>query len=476
MRIPLTTGASSTRSPISGTGRMVNLFPEINPEGSPAPMTFYGTPGLLLWSTIPGTGEVRHMYVSSTGTLFGVRGVTIYRYSAGSWTSVADLGTTTGRVVAADNGTSAVFVDGTTVAPTINLATFTAGLMSGDGWFGADFVYFINGRLVFNKPDTQQFYWTGLYALTIDALDFASAEGSPDTILSMIVDHQELLFFGPTSLEIFYYSGDPDAPFTRMQGAFNEVGCIAPHSVNRLDNTIFWLGRDRNGGNMVFRAANYQPQRVSDHALETEISGYARTDDAFSWTYQDDGHTFFMLTFPTASRTWGYDVATGKWHERAYRTADNTEIRHRANCHVYFDNLNLVGDFENGKVYQLDMDTYTDDGVEIQRIKDFPHITNTGYRQFFRQFILDAQIAVGNAGTGLPGETDPRIWLTWSDDGGRTWSSTLTQSLGQVGEYWQRVQWNRLGMGRDRIFRVGTTANAAVAFQGAFLEVQSGTS
>lgn len=476
MRIPLTSGASSTRSPIAGTGKMVNLYPEINPDGSPAPVTYYSTPGLLLWSTMPGDGEVRHLYVASSGTLFGVRGQTVYYYSGGTWTGVANLGTISGRVVAADNGTDAVFVDGTSVAPVVNLTTFTAALMGGDGWFGADFVYFINGRLVFNKPDTQQFYWTGLYSTSIDPLDFSSAEGSPDSIISMIVDHQELWFFGPTSLEIFYNTDDADAPFTRMQGAFNEVGIIAPHSLNRLDNTIFWLGRDRNGGNMVFRAANYQPQRISDHALETEIGMYARTDDAFSWTYQDDGHTFYMLTFPTASKTWGFDVASGKWHERAYRKPDNTEIRHRANCHAYFENQNLVGDFESGKIYVLDMDTYTDDGVEIQRIKDFPHITNSGYRQFFRQFVLDAQVAVGNAGTGNPGETDPKIWLTWSDDGGNTWSSTLTQSLGKIGEYWQRVQWNRLGMGRDRIFRIGTTANAAIAFQGAFLEAQSGTS
>jgi len=476
MRIPLTSGASSTRSKISGTGRMVNLYPEVNPDGSPAPMTYYGTPGLLLWSTLPGDGEVRLLYVASSGTLFGVRGPTIYRYNAGSWVSLTNLGSTSGRVVAADNGTDAVFVDGSPVAPTIHLTTYATGLMSGDGWFGADFVYFLNGRLVFNKPDTQQFYWTGLYALTIDPLDFASAEGSPDLIVSMIADHQELWFFGSASLEIFYDSGDPDAPFARMQGAFNEVGCIAPHSVNRLDNTIFWLGRDRNGGNMVFRAANYQPQRISDHALETEIGSYSRTDDAFSWTYQDDGHTFYMLTFPTASKTWGFDVATGRWHERAYRKTDNTEIRHRANCHAYFNNLNLVGDFENGKIYQLDMNTYTDDGAEIQRIKDFPHITNSGYRQFFRQFILDCQVGVGNAGTSSTGETDPEIWLSWSDDGGNTFSSTLTQKLGQIGQYWQRVQWTRLGMGRDRIFRIGTTANAAIAFQGAFLEAQSGTS
>lgn len=475
-RVALTSASYTARSKIAAAQRCVNMYPEANPPDSPAPVTFYGTPGLKLWSTIPGTGACRLLYVSSNGVLFGIRGGKLYRYKDNEWVQTAGLATETGRVVAADNGTDVVFVDGTTTAPTVNLTTFEASVMSGDGWYGADFVFFLNGRLVFNKPGTQQFYWTGLYALTLDALDFASAEGSPDIIVSMVVDHLELWFFGPSSIEIFYDTGSADAPYARISGAFNEVGCIAPHSVNRLDNTIFWLGRDRNGGNMVYRASNYQPQRISTHAIEVEIGGYERTDDAFSWTYQKDGHTFYMLTFPTASKTWGYDVATGLWHERVYRKSDNSEIRHRANCHAYFDGKNLVGDFENGKVYMLDMDTYTDDGAPIMRIKDFPHMVSSGYRQFFRQFVLDCEVGVGNSGLDVAGEPEPEVWLSWSDDGARSWSSTLTQTLGGVGDFRHRVQWNRLGSGRDRIFRVATTANAKIAMQGAFLEATGGTS
>ncbi|NSX16936.1 hypothetical protein HTY52_22855 [Cupriavidus taiwanensis] len=475
-RIPLTTGAGSTRSKIAGTGRQVNLYAEINPAGSPAPVTYYGTPGLKLWSTIPGDGPVRLQYVASNGVQFAVRGAKLYRYDAGSWAELTTLASTSGRVIAADNGTSAVFVDGTMTAPVVSLSTFTVTAMSGDGWYGANFVFFLNGRLIFNKPGTEQFYWTGLYTTTLDPLDFASAEGSPDDIVSMVVDHLELWLFGPTSLEIFYDSGDPDAPFVRMQGAFNEVGCIAPFSVNRLDNTIYWLGRDRNGGGMVFRAQNYQPQRVSDHALETAIASYETVEDAFSWTYQQAGHTFFVLTFPTAQKTWCFDVASNMWHEREYRLSSNQTTRHRANSHAYFEGKNLVGDFENGNVYELDLDTYTDHGAEILRLKDFPHMVADGYRHFFRQFVLDCQVAVGNGGTPVPGEPDPEVWLSWSDDGGNTWASTMVQKLGKIGEFWRRVQWNRLGMGRDRIFRVSTTTNAKFAMQGAFIESDRGTS
>lgn len=467
-RVALITAAYTARSKKASAQRCMNLFPEANPQDAPSPTTFYSRPGYTLWSTVPGDGPVRHEYVASTGTLFAVRGQHVYRYSLGTWTECGTMGTTAGRVLAADNGLDVVFVDGTSTAPTVDLADFTTGTMSGDGWYGADFVYFLNGRLIFNKPGTQQFYWTGLYELTLDALDFASAEGSPDVINAMLVDHAELWFWGPQSLEIFYDSGDPDQPYQRVQGAFNEVGCVAPHSVNRLDNTIYWLGRDRNGGNMVFRAANYQPQRVSTHAIEQEINKYERTDDAFSWTYQLEGHTFYVLVFPTASKTWVYDVATGLWHEEGYRRDDGVLIRHRGNCHAYFQSQHLIGDFETGEIYSLSMDVHQDNGDEIERFKDFPH-NSQGVRMFYSQFRLDCEVGVGDE-LG----SDPDCWIQWSDDGGVTWSASVIRSLGKFGESKKQVTVTRCGSGQDRIFRVGTSANARIAFNGAFVNAVPG--
>lgn len=467
-RIALVTAAYTARSKKASAQRCVNLFPELNPQDAPSPTTFYGTPGYTLWSTVPGDGAVRGAFVSSNGILFAVRGPTVYRYNGGSWIESGTMGSTAGRVVATDNGKDAVFVDGTTVAPTVNLTDFSLGAMSGDGWYGADFCYFLNGRIVFNKPDTQQFYWTGLYELTLDPLDFASAEGSPDAIVAMLVDHAELWFWGPQSLEIFYDSGDQDQPYQRVQGAFNEVGCVAPHSINRLDNTIYWLGRDRNGGNIVFRASNYQPQRVSTHAIEQEIDSYSRTDDAFSWTYQQEGHTFYVLVFPTASKTWVFDVATGLWHERAYRQEDGSLIRHRGNCHAFFDAMHLIGDFETGDIYTLSLNVNQDNGDEIVRFKDSPHSSN-GVRTFYSRLRIDCQVGVGDE-LG----SEPNVWIQWSDDGGVSWSASVIRSLGKFGDSKKQVDVTRCGSGQDRIFRIGTSANAPIAFNGAFVNAVQG--
>lgn len=467
-RIVLTSASYSARSLIASAQRSVNLYPEANPADSAAPVTFYGTPGRKLWSTLP-TGPVRLLYEASNGVLFAVGGSTLYRYNAGAWVVLASMATYYGPVCAADNGISIVFTDGTKTAPTVNLTSFAAGLMGGEGWYGADFVVFTAGFFLFNKPNSQQFYATGAYDLTLDALDFASAEAVPDKLVRIIRDHNEVWMLGSRSTQVFGVSGEA-FPFAAISGATQETGCAAAGSVCRMDNSLLWLGADERGDAMVWRAQGYTPARISTHALEEEMRTYARIDDAIAFSYQQAGHSFYQLTFPNASKTWCYDAATQQWHERAYRTQASQLRRVRDNCHVFYSRKHLVGDYETGAIYELDLDTYTDAGAEIVRIKSFQHMTADNARQFFRSLTLDMQ-----AGVGMGGD-DPKVSLRWSDDGGRTWSGLLTTSIGKTGQYLNKPCFNRLGMGRDRVFEVSTSANAKIALQGAFIDAQVGTS
>ena len=467
-RFVLTSASYSSRSLIASAQRCVNLYCEVNPADASAPMTFYGTPGRKLWDTLP-TGPVRALYKASNGVLFIVGGSRLYRYDGSSFVDLAGFASSTGPVYAADNGISAVFTDGTTTAPTVNLTTFATGVMAGDGWYGADFVEFVSGFFVFNKPGSQQFYTTGAYDLTLDALDFASAEYSPDKIVRMIRDHNEVWFFGENSGEVFATSGT-DFILERIGGATQEAGCAAAHSAVRMDNSMIWLGADERGDAMVWRAQGYQAVRISTHALEEEMRKYARIDDAIAYSYQQAGHSFYVLTFPTAAKTWCFDAATAQWHERAYRTPGNQLERVRDNCHVFYDRKHLVGDYETGAIYELDLDTFTDNGAVIPRIKSFQHMTADGARQFFSRLVLDMQAGVG------VGVEDPQVSMRYSDDGGFTWSGLLTVSLGKAGQYKNKPCFNRLGSGRDRVFEVSTTANAKIALQGAFIEAQVGTS
>lgn len=469
-RIILQSASYTARSLLASAQRCVNLYPESNPPDASAPTTFYGTPGRKLWSVVPGSGGMRCLFETSNGDLFGARGPQLYRYAAGEWVLLAALASTSGPVYGSDNGISAVFVDGTTTAPTVSLSDYSTGVMAGDGWYGADFVDFMDGFFIFNKPDTQQFYITGALDLTLDALDFASAESVPDKIVRHIKDHNDLIFFGVRSTEVFG-NGGGTFPFERTSGATMEIGCAAAHSPCKMDNSVMWLGNDERGDAMVWRMQGYQPVRISTHALEEEMRTYAAISDAQGFSYQQSGHSFYQLTFPTAGKTWAYDAATSQWHERAYRTPANLLTRVRDNCHVFHERKHLVGDWENGNIYELDLDTYTDNGEPIERVKSFQHMSADGVRQFFEKLTLDMQAGVGN-----DSEPDPQVSLRYSDDGGFTWSNLLTRSIGQVGEYKNKPQFNRLGMGRDRVFEVSTAAACKIVLQGAFLEARAGTS
>lgn len=469
-RIVLTTASYTARSLIASAQRTINLYAEINPADAAAPMTFYSMPGRKLWSTVPGSGGMRGMYSASNGDLFASRGSALYRYDGATWASIAQHGSESGPVYAVDNGIHAVFTDGTTTAPTVKLADHTVGYMSGDGWYGADFVAFLNGFFAFNKPNTQIFYWTGAYDLTLDPLDFASSESSPDLLVRMIKDHNDLILFGTKSTDVFSASGSTDAAFSAIAGATMEVGCAAAHSPCRMDNTVFWIGNDERGDAMVWRMNGYQPVRTSTHALEEEMRRYPTISDAQGFSFQQSGHSFYVLTFPTAHKTWAYDASTQQWSELAYRTAANKLTRSRDNCYVFYNRKHLVGDWENGNIYELDPETYNDNGAPITRLKSFQHMSADGVRQFFDRLTLDMQ-----AGIGSTADEVPEVYMRWSDDGGYTWSAQRQASAGMAGQYRNKPNFQRLGMGRDRVFEISTVARCPIAFQGAFVDARRGT-
>jgi hypothetical protein len=204
-----------------------------------------------------------------------------------------------------------------------------------------------------------------IYPLVFDPLTVAPADGAPDGVVAINVDHRQMWVFGTDSTEVWYDAGLTGFPLTPIQGAFNEVGCVAAYSVAKLDNTLFWLGTDARGQGIVYKANGYAALRVSTHAIEYAIAQYGNLADALAYTYQQEGHAFYVLTFPSANATWVYDVSTQAWHERA--GFDNGEfVRHRSNCQCNFGGNTVVGDFENGNIYTLDLDVYADNG-DIQK-------------------------------------------------------------------------------------------------------------
>jgi hypothetical protein len=473
MKTPILGSSYVARSVNAADNRMVNLFPEIIPEGGKEAAFLSRCPGLEFLQTV-GTGPIRGLWAHQTnGTdFYVVSGVQVFKLSSLTATPTL-LGTVsgTGPVSIADNGTQIFFAcNGPSYI--YNEVTNVFQQITDPDFPGALTVGYLDGYFVFTEPNSQRVWVTSIFEGTqIDALDFASAEGSPDGLVGLIVDHREAWLFGTDSVEVWYDAGLADFPLTRIQGAFNEIGCVATFSIAKLDNGLFWLGTDARGQGIVYRANGYTGTRVSTHAVEYAIAQYGNLADAIAYTYQQEGHAFYVLTFPTGNATWVYDVATGAWHERA-GWDNGAFMRHRSNCQCNFGGNIIVGDYENGNIYRFNLDVFADNGGIQKWLRSWralPTGQNDLKRTAHHSLQLDCQSGVGlNLGQG----SDPQVVLRWSDDGGHTWSNEHWASLGKIGQYFHRVFWRRLGMTmklRDRVYEVSGTDPVKIAIVGAEL-------
>jgi len=507
MKTPILGSSYVARSVNAADSRMVNLFPEVVPEGGLEAGFLNRAPGLRKVLTV-GTGPIRALWSHQTNgaDAYAVSGNEVYKiYDKFSRTVLlGKITSNSGPVSIADNGTQIFFAcnpDGFIY----NEKTDVFQQITDPDFPGAVTVGYIDGYFVFNEPNSQKLWVTSLLdGTSIDPLAFASAEGSPDGVQCVNVNQREAWVFGTDTIEVWYDAGTTPFPLTRIQGAFNELGCLAPFSVAKLDNTLFWLGTDARGYGIIYKARGYTGMRVSTHAVEYAIQNYGNISDAVAYSYQQEGHAFYVISFPSANRTWVYDAATTAWHERA-GLLNGEFVRHRSNCQMNYLNETVVGDYENGNLYVFDLDVYKDDNTTQKWLRSWrpiPAGQNNLKRTAQHSLQLEAETGVGLVGNAnLPDYTyltpmiigaeqdhiivnfnmivesiaeaaDPQVMLRWSDDGGHTWSNEHWRSMGPIGGYGTRTIWRRLGMTtklRDRVYEVSGTDPVKIAIMGAEL-------
>jgi len=469
MKTPILGSAYVARSVNAADNRMVNLFPEIVPEGGKEPAFLQRAPGLVLLLTA-GTGPIRGLWQFG-GYGYAVSGNTLYQIDT-NWIATAKGSVGGGGPVSmADNGTQ-LFIAANPDGYIYNAATDVFQQITDPDFPGAGTVGYLDGYFIFNEPNSQKIWVTSLLdGTSIDPLEFSSAEGNPDNVVAIFVDHREVWVYGTNSTEVWYDAGLLDFPLARIQGAYNELGCAAPYSIAKMDNQIYWLGKDARGQGMVFRASGYMGQRISTHAIEWQLQQYTDLSDAVGYTYQQDGHSFYVLNFPSADTTWVFDVATGAWHERA--SFSNGEFnRHRGNSQMFFNGETVIGDYQNNKIYKFDLDVYADDGAIQKWLRSWralPTGANNLARTIQHSLQLDCETGVGlNTGQG----SDPQVMLRFSDDGGHTWSNEHWKTMGAIGRYGKRTIWRRLGATmkiRDRVYEASGTDPVRIYIMGAEL-------
>lgn len=454
-------GSAVARSKWVSAERLINCYAQKAPDGAPVQFYAVGAPGLKKFATVP-RYPIRNMLRSSNGTLYVVAGTSVYKvdkdgvateipgpalpgagliYMACSATQIA---------IVAEPLCYVVDIDGQTIAP-----------VTDPDFPGASSVTYQDGYFLFSKPTSPQFFISELLdATAYNALDFASAEKSPDDATLVFSAYNEVWVFGSDSIEIWWNSGAADFPFERKSSASIERGVMAPSSVAGLDNSVMWVGND----GLVYRAEGYTPSRISTHEVEKLIGECTEKESIVAFTWTQDGHAFYALKIPDKGCQ-VYDAATQQWHERATYGRDFW----RGSCAERAYGKQLVGDDTTGDIWELDFGTMQDGDEPMLRTMVLPTIWAEDRRFITHRVQADFDMGVGlTDGQG----SDPQCALQHSDDGGQTWSNELWRSIGKVGEYRNRAIWWRRGSSRQRTYRLVISDPVTVAFPGLTVDIE----
>jgi len=446
MNIPLTIGHYLGRSGAANAMEMVNMMLEPDEQGGASPYTLFGTPGCKEFSDLGIVAQGRGGY-SLPGEVLAIVGS--YLFTINTSTGVSDhigsLLTTTGNIQWGENPTQVMFIDGT-YGYVYTKATKTLKRI-----YDADFptpksCTFKDGFGVVVEEGTGKFFVSDINDFSSwGALSFTTAEYEPDNLVSCLASHDSLFAFGVKTIQTYYNSGNSSFPFDNRPGANMQIGCGATNSPAKGENIIFWL--DNHG--VPRKLDGYTQSIISTRQIDYTISKLSTYSDAKGFVYVQEGKTFYVLVFPTDKVTLVYDMAANYWHKRT-SYADNGAWR--AAWITQDGSTILAGDIGNGKVYKLDSETYKDNGEPIRWVFTLQNVNSDDAMISHESLSLKI-----DGGVGLSDGSDPKLWMTYSDDNGHTWSREKWRSMGKIGEFSKRIRFFNLGRSRGRVYRFGGT-------------------
>lgn len=509
--IPLNSGAYIGRSKIGNVQICENLFPEVNPQDTDPDVAVTHIPreGKRPLSSPPTPGPGRGIFALSNGALYAAVGQYLYSIDRNwAWTQLGQISNLNTPVSMSDNGTTAVLVDGTSPAAgnpggyTVKMATNAfAALQDYTGIFaGSNRVDFADTLLAFATPGTNAWYISLSNQVSFNALVQANKDSSPDPIQTLAFNLRQAWLIGSQTSEIWYNSGATPFPYQEWPNIFVPYGTIAKYSLTQADVSLFWLSANDQGSVIALQTQGYGVEKISTEALEYEWTNYVRVDDCIAGSFQQAGHTFIVFHFPTADRTWAYDLLTKQWHRRTW--IDSNGVAHRERTTFYatvgasggYPQTIIGQDWATGQIYALDPQYYTDNGQPIVFKRSFPHILKDMHEITATAFVADfetGEIAnyaeiVGGAGSpwsqafsqafgplsqGVWQQAQgPTLFMRYSKNGGGTWSNYRPKTMLTAGHYRSMMRWRGLGMSRDFVFELMWAAPGFTALQGAYFE------
>jgi hypothetical protein len=454
----------------------VNYFLRPFPDSEGGGFALIGSPGLIEFCDTGSGSAIRGM-LATKNWLYVVTDKSFFKVNSAGTATEIDSGTITtnaGIVSMATNGVDVTFVDQAKDGYVYDISADTLTKISASNFPGGTRIVYIAGFYFVNKPGTQEIHQSKFNDGTTWEGYFDSAGQESDNIVDMIADHANLIVIGERSVEVWYNAGLSGFILSRRQGAFVEQGTPSKYTADKANNAIYFLGQDKNGSGHVFQMLGLQPTSVSTPAIKYQISQLSRKDNSIGICFEIAGQTFYALTFPTDDRTFIYDTGNKIWHERSsiLTTAGITRNgRWRPNNHAFFNDKNIVGDFEDGKLYELSLSAYDEDGTRIISTRKTSIIRKNQDKITVKELQILHEPGVGIT-TGDDSDVDPHDILSWSTDGGKTFGNELHVPIGKVGEYKNRAITPPLGQGRNWVFKLVDSTKTKKAIIGAFADIE----
>lgn len=468
IKIPFNGPAYESSSKFASFQECVNMYLKPWPEMGEKALMLVGVPGLTEWTDLSGD-EIRG-FVAAGGLLFVVKDDTLYSIDTSkNATEIGTIDTSSGPVSMETNGIDVILVDGQSGYTCTVQGTDFNEIDDGDFPFGCNSIGFLDGYYLANLPGTGQIWrsdWND--GTSWEALAFSTAGGQPDDVVAIAIDHKDAWALGEYTGEVFYNTGVGTFNFASISGAFAEIGATSPYGHTKINNALYWVGRDENGLGYMVQALGRAVQIISNSIIESKFSEYDLSS-AIAFSYSMNGHNFVVVTFKDDNATWVYDSTTSNWHKRSSRINGDDKCW-RAGCHVIFDNQHIVGDLFSGKLYVLDEDTNEEDGEPIIAVRTTPVIREKQSTITIDCLHILTEPGVGRA-SGDVQDIDPYMLVSWSKDGGYTWSYEVDVPLGKIGEYKNRATVRQLGQGDNWVIKIRISADVKRVILGAIAEV-----
>ena len=422
MKIEFPTSSNPGFVPQEGDGRLINAMVEKTGDQ----IKWIRQPGVTEWATSENV-TFRGLAISRDNVVYAAYNETLNRVDSSIGGAQVLVGTLSGSgkarfafnqnvtpdQVVVSSGITSIFTTSTVSAyPDVDLPTVV------DVCFGIGFFFFVtsSGRC----------YSSGINTTTIDAAHFVSAESKPDGLLRCLYFNDQLYLLGPDSIEVW---GKPInlALFPLNRVTVIPRGIAGPDCVTGTENGIDLGLIIISKNDQVMRINGYTPERISVPDVERAIANTADKTTIEMTSFVNDGHMFVKVRSPTWC--WMYDLTTQCWVERKSYLSDTSRTAQALSAHGFW----IVGDKDSGNLGKINAHDYTEYDQPLiwecwsKRPEPFP------FRAVFGPAYFDFVPGQGEA-TGLdPIQTNPRVNVSWSDDGGLSFVPFRLCDLGRQG-------------------------------------------